>query len=148
MIAWYWNHKGLNSHLYEYKWRSIQQHCLTSDSSLCQGCGPQHHSNSSWHGIIEHLKLAETHRDHKVQLPTPLTGLTRTKPFDWIVQTPLEPRQPWYHDHFPREPAAMTDHPPSEEPFPDVPSELPLKQIDFISSCPITRLRGIIYSPL
>ncbi|KAK4807107.1 hypothetical protein QYF61_018448 [Mycteria americana] len=43
----------------------------------------------------------------------------------------------WCRDHFPGEPVPVTDHPLSEEPFPNVQSELPLRQLHSISSCPI-----------
>ncbi|KAK4818862.1 hypothetical protein QYF61_020081 [Mycteria americana] len=54
-----------------------------------------------------------------------------------IVQMLLELWQAWCRDHFPGEPVPVTDHPPSEEPFPNVQSELPLMQLHSISSCPI-----------
>ena len=44
--------------------------------------------------------------------------------------------QAWCHDHIPGEPVPVTDHPLSEEPFPNVQSELPLMQFHSISSCP------------
>jgi len=44
----------------------------------------------------------------------------------------------WCHDNFPGEPVPVTDHLLSEEPFPNVQSELPLTQLPIISSCPVT----------
>ncbi|KAK4825531.1 LOW QUALITY PROTEIN: hypothetical protein QYF61_000108 [Mycteria americana] len=43
----------------------------------------------------------------------------------------------WCCDQFPGEPVAVTDHPLSEEPFPNALSELALTQLHSISSCPI-----------
>ena len=53
-----------------------------------------------------------------------------------IVQTLLELRQAWCHDHFPGEPFPVTDHPLSKEPFPNVQSELHLTPSHAISLCP------------
>ncbi|KAK4807096.1 hypothetical protein QYF61_018437 [Mycteria americana] len=53
-----------------------------------------------------------------------------------VIQTLLELRQAWCCDHFPGEPVPVTNHPLSEEPFPNVQSELPLRQLHSISSCP------------
>ncbi|KAK4806763.1 hypothetical protein QYF61_005559 [Mycteria americana] len=47
------------------------------------------------------------------------------------------PQQAWCRDHFPGEPVPVIDHPLSEEPFPNVQSELPPTQLHSISSCPI-----------
>jgi len=46
-----------------------------------------------------------------------------------IAQTLLEPQQAWSRDHFRREPGPGTNHPPGEEPFPNVQSELLLPQL-------------------
>jgi len=40
--------------------------------------------------------------------------------------------------HLPAEPVPGTDHPLSEEPFPDVQPELPLMQLHSVSRCLIT----------
>lgn len=55
-----------------------------------------------------------------------LTGQHKTKPCDPDhCQTLLEFWQAWCCDHFPGEPVPVPDHHPSEEPFPNVQSELP-----------------------
>ena len=55
-----------------------------------------------------------------------------------VVQTLLELQQVWCHDRFPEESVPVTNHPLSEEPVPNVQSELPLTQLHSISLCPIT----------
>ena len=46
-----------------------------------------------------------------------------------VVQTLLELWQAWCRDHLPGEPVPVTNHPLSEEPFPNVQSEFPLTQL-------------------
>ena len=64
-----------------------------------------------------------------------------------IVQMLLELWQVWCHDHFTEEPVPVTNHPLSEEPFPNVQSELPLVQPHSISSCPVAGHQREISTP-
>lgn len=54
-----------------------------------------------------------------------------------LVHVLLKIWQGWYSDYFPRETAPVTNHILSEEPFPKVPSEVPLMQLHLICSCSI-----------
>lgn len=66
-----------------------------------------------------------------------------------ITQTHYELWQSWCYDHFPGEHVPVSDHHFIEEPFPNVKSELLLRWLHFISSCPITGYhRGDQYCPL
>lgn len=82
-------------------------------------------SISNWKGLIRIIKFNS-------QL---LTGLSKTKPYDCdIIHMLLELWQAW----FPGEPVPATDQPLSEEPFPNVHSEVTLMLLHSISMCPVT----------
>lgn len=48
-----------------------------------------------------------------------------------IVQKVTELCQAWCSDFFPGKPAPVAEHPLSEEPFPNVPSEPPLRELRY-----------------
>lgn len=63
-----------------------------------------------------------------------ITSPPKAKPYN---KTFLELWQAWCHNDFPGEPVLVTDHPLSEEPSPNVQSELPLAQLHSMTLYPI-----------
>ena len=55
----------------------------------------------------------------------------------FVVQMLFELTQAWFHDHFPGDAVPVTDHTLSEEFFPNVQTELPMMQLNGISSCTV-----------
>lgn len=74
--------------------------------------------------IIEYTKLEGTHMDHQIQLlATHRIPQKSHRMSESIVQTLLELQHAQCCEHFPGENVPVPQHPPDEEPSPDIQPE-------------------------